>query len=207
MRIISGKYKGRVIKTIAASSTRPTTDRVREAMASSIISYVGDMLGVSVFDAFAGSGAIGFEMLSRGASHVTFVEANRRALAIIESNATVLDIPQDMISFYGEDVCALARRNTSLRGGPFGLIILDPPYACSGESVCRLLEDLSMGGNLGEDALIVYEHGNNTFSFDDSRLAEGPRASACTGRFDVVLNKRYGITEIDYISYQEEDRR
>jgi 16S rRNA (guanine966-N2)-methyltransferase len=206
MRIISGIYGGRIIKTISASSTRPTADRVREAMSSSIVSHFGDMSRISVFDAFAGSGALGFEMLSRGAAYATFVETNRRALTIIRSNAAELEVSPSLMFSYGEDVCTLARRKTILQGAPFGLVMLDPPYAFPEQDVCQLLEDLSMGGNLEEDALIVYEHGNNAFCFKDSSLARRHGVPTGTGGFVSLSKKRYGITEIDYLGYQKEEQ-
>ncbi|MDR2721456.1 MAG: RsmD family RNA methyltransferase, partial [Coriobacteriaceae bacterium] len=76
MRIVAGEYKGRVLKAPSGQTARPTTDRVREALMSVLISARGTLDGAVVLDAFAGSGALGLEALSRGAAHVSFCEKN-----------------------------------------------------------------------------------------------------------------------------------
>ena len=92
MRIVGGKWRGRQIEAPEGrGTTRPTTDRTREAIASMILSARGlDLTGDSVLDAFAGSGAMGLELLSRGASHATFVDRDRRAAARVRRSAEAL---------------------------------------------------------------------------------------------------------------------
>src|SRR5512133_1370713 len=93
MRIIGGSMRGRQITAPKGTSTRPTTDRVRESLFSALPSLSGaDLGGGPVLDAFAGSGALGFEALSRGAGPVTFVERDRQALSTLTSNAERLGV-------------------------------------------------------------------------------------------------------------------
>ena len=91
-RIIAGAYGGRQIKTPKGDGTRPTSDRVREAMFSSLESELGGFDGLYVLDLFAGSGALGLEAMSRGAEAVTFVEQDRRAAAVVKANVRELGV-------------------------------------------------------------------------------------------------------------------
>ena len=95
MRIIAGEFRGRSLKSLKGDETRPTTDRVREALMSSLVSARGTLEGARVLDAFAGSGALGLETLSRGAAHVLFSELGREAARIVESNVTSLKLSRD----------------------------------------------------------------------------------------------------------------
>ncbi|MEH3106571.1 MAG: 16S rRNA (guanine(966)-N(2))-methyltransferase RsmD [Sphingomonas fennica] len=119
MRIVSGRWRGRPLKAPAGEATRPTSDRAREALFSMLASRIGSFEGLRVADLFAGTGALGLEALSRGAAHCTFVEPDRAALAALEANVAALDAAATIV----------ARRAESYRGGPFDLILLDPPYA------------------------------------------------------------------------------
>lgn len=121
MRIISGKWKGRRLATVPGRGVRPTTDRVREAW----MSILGDRLrGATVADLFAGSGALGLEMLSRGAAHATFVERSHRAVRVLERNIRAL----------GARAATTVIRNDallhihSLDAGHYDLALADPPY-------------------------------------------------------------------------------
>ena len=122
MRIIAGAWRGRTIEAPTGQSTRPTADRVRETLFSMLASRLGSFEELRVADLFAGSGALGFEALSRGAAHATFVENDLRAAGAIKRNA---------------EGCGAASKS-QLRGGsalalaaaePFDLIFADPPYA------------------------------------------------------------------------------
>jgi 16S rRNA (guanine966-N2)-methyltransferase len=120
MRIIAGKWRGRTIETPPGVATRPTADRVREALFSMLVSRLGTFEGLRVADLFAGSGALGFEALSRGAAFATFVENDSKAAAIIRRNAEKLSAAAQV----------LAGSATALpRSDPFDLIFADPPYA------------------------------------------------------------------------------
>lgn len=122
MRIIAGEWRGRPLRAPAGMITRPTADRVRETLFSMLASRMGTFEGLSVADLFAGSGALGFEALSRGAASATFVESNPRANRAIRANAEALRA-QDRVRLLGGSALALPK------GGPFDLIFADPPYA------------------------------------------------------------------------------
>lgn len=127
MRIIAGKWRGRPIEAPPGAGTRPTADRVRETLFSMLASRLGDFEGLRVADLFAGSGALGFEALSRGAASATFVENNSKAAAVIRRNAEKLGVLADVL---GGSALALPQSD------PFDLVFADPPYAAgSGSAV------------------------------------------------------------------------
>ena len=120
MRIIAGKWRGRPIEAPAGDATRPTADRVRETLFSMLASRIGSFEDLRVADLFAGSGALGFEALSRGALSVTFVENEPGAAAIIRKNGEKLAASVEILT-----ASALALP----RSEPFDLIFADPPYS------------------------------------------------------------------------------
>ena len=122
MRIIAGAWRGRTIEAPTGQSTRPTADRVRETLFSMLASRLGSFEELRVADLFAGSGALGFEALSRGAAHATFVESDPRAAGAIKRNAERLGAC-NRIQLRGGSALALAAAE------PFDLIFADPPYA------------------------------------------------------------------------------
>lgn len=158
MRIVGGTWRGARLKTLEGRDvTRPTTDRMREAFASMVLSAFGlDLGGVSVLDAFAGSGALGLEMLSRGASRCTFVEVDRAAYACLSSNVRSLGLGSDVARTIRGDAFRLARRG-SLAGAPFGLVLLDPPYATDAARLDGLVRSLADAGALAQGAVILHE--------------------------------------------------
>ena len=122
MRIIAGTWRGRVIEAPPGPATRPTADRVRETLFSMLTSRLGRFDGRRVADLFAGSGALGFEALSRGAAFATFVDHDPKAVAAIRRNAAALGA--------GDRVRISARSALALPPAePFDLIFADPPYA------------------------------------------------------------------------------
>lgn len=122
MRIIAGAWRGRALVAPPGGATRPTADRVRETLFSMLISRLGDFQELRVADLFAGSGALGFEALSRGAAHCTFVERDAGAVPAIRANAAKLGA-DDQITVLTADALALPRADA------FDLILADPPYA------------------------------------------------------------------------------
>lgn len=150
MRIVAGAARGRRLVAPTGSAVRPTADRVKEALFSSLAPLIP---GASVLDVFAGSGALGLEALSRGASHVTFVEQDRRALAALATNIATVDLPGTAV------VAGEARRvlagGSALSGRPFDLVLLDPPYALDETTLALLLADLA--GHLAPGASVVVE--------------------------------------------------
>ena len=122
MRIVAGEWRGRPIEAPPGKGTRPTADRVRETLFSMLASRLGSFEGLRVADLFAGSGALGFEALSRGAASATFVERDAGAAAAIKRNAEKLGASERVRVIAGS---ALALP----RSDPFDLILADPPYA------------------------------------------------------------------------------
>lgn len=122
MRIIAGEWRGRTIEAPRGQGTRPTADRVRETLFSMLASRIGSFEGLRVADLFAGSGALGFEALSRGAVSATFVESDTKAAAVIKRNAAKLRAA-DRIHLFSGSALALPESK------PFDLIFADPPYS------------------------------------------------------------------------------
>ena len=125
MRVVSGDLGGRKLVTPDGSDTRPTSDRVREAMFNSLFS-LDAIEGARVLDAFAGSGALGIEALSRGALHATFVETGRDALAALRENLETLQLGAQGRVVPGDALVHLER--TAVEERHYDLVLLDPPY-------------------------------------------------------------------------------
>lgn len=191
MRIIGGEWRGRKIEEPRGREvTRPTTDRVREACASMVLSALDfDLDEVRVLDAFGGSGALGIEMLSRGARSLTTFEIDRNASKLIARNIESVKCDRRRYRVITGDVLASAARGR-IPGGPFDVVLLDPPYAFGAEPVERLLENLAAHGQLGPHAIALFEH-----AFQD--------AGARPAGFVVEREKRYGITAVDLLRWED----
>jgi 16S rRNA (guanine966-N2)-methyltransferase len=122
MRIIAGEWRGRPLEAPPGLATRPTADRVRETLFSMLASRLGTFQDLRVADLFAGSGALGFEALSRAAAFAAFVESDPAAAATIKRNAQKLGA-EDRVQIFAGSTLALPRSD------PFDLILADPPYA------------------------------------------------------------------------------
>lgn len=153
MRIIGGEWRGRKIEEPRGRDvTRPTTDRVREACASMVMSaFDFDLDEVRVLDAFGGSGALGLEMLSRGARSLTTFEIDRNAARLITKNIESLCRDRARWRVVTGDMLTSASRGR-VPGGPFDLVLLDPPYAFGAEPVEELLQNLAQQGLLASGA-------------------------------------------------------
>lgn len=125
MRVISGAFGGRKLKTTSGSGYRPATDRVREALFSMLETRGIDWVHSRVLDVFAGSGSLGIEALSRGAKVVWFLERNRRACGFIAANLKAFGVASDRTSILSRDVFAILK---SPPQAPFDLAFVDPPY-------------------------------------------------------------------------------
>jgi len=147
MRVISGRFKGRRLKTPAWEGLRPTSDKLRETLFNVLARRIE---GARVFDGFAGTGAIGIEALSRGAAHVMFVEKNPRAIALIDENLTVCGVEEGYTIRCAEVVAALGALPAT---DAFDLILLDPPYDIA--DVNTVLD--TAAHRLRADGLIVLE--------------------------------------------------
>lgn len=188
MRIIAGRFRGRKIQAPTGTDTRPTSDRVRESVFSSLASLLGpDLGGGTMLDAFSGSGALALEAVSRGCRGATVVESDRRASATIHANIDALDA-NGQVRLVTGDVFALAQHGT-LPGGPFSLIMLDPPYRLASTEVISLVSVLGGHDLLEDGAVVVFEHARGV-------VVEWPEP------FGIHAHKRYGTTEIDIARYE-----
>ena len=154
MRIVGGAAGGRRIAVPPGTGTRPTSDRVREALFSSLESEFGSFNGLAVLDLYAGSGAIGLEALSRGAARAVLVESDRRAADVIAANVRAIGLPgAKLLTRPVEKVAA----GDSL--GPFDLVYADPPYKLETAELQDVLTELAENGWLADDAVVVVERG------------------------------------------------
>lgn len=190
MRIVSGEWRGRKIAEPAGREvTRPTTDRVREAMGSMVDSALDHGIeGVSVLDAFAGSGALGIEMLSRGASHATFFDIDRSAAALVRKNLESVRCGSQRYMVTCGDVLASVKRGRIV-GAPFDLVMIDAPYALGAAPAEELLAALAAANLLAPRALALVEHAASD-------------AGARPADFTVEREKRYGITAVDLLRFE-----
>lgn len=151
MRVIAGDFGGRRLKVPKGRETRPTSDRVREAIFSSL----GPLSGFRALDLFAGSGALGIEALSRGAERVCFVERNKNAVRVIRENLADLELSDRSDLMIGDVSRALRRLERGKEAPSFDLVFVDPPYQ-SGECP-GVLAALLLGGLLAAGAVVVVE--------------------------------------------------
>ena len=157
MRIVAGRWRGRTLVAPEGLATRPTSDRARQALFDVLAhaEWAPELEGARVLDLFAGSGALGFEALSRGAASVLFVETDEAARGAIRENADALGA-MGATRVHRRDATDLGVRPASA-GEAFDLVFLDPPYAKGlGE---RALAGLAEGGWLRPEALAVFERG------------------------------------------------
>jgi 16S rRNA (guanine966-N2)-methyltransferase len=149
-RIIAGAAGGRRI-TVPTAGTRPTSDRVREALFSALVADPG-LDGAAVLDLCAGSGALGLEALSRGAAHALFVESDRRAAGVLRRNVAAVGLPGAAVRA-GTAASVLA----GPADRPYDVVLVDPPYATSDAEVARWLVTAHAHGWLADDAVVVVE--------------------------------------------------
>ena len=206
MRIVAGKFKGRAVCPPPGRGTRPTTDRVREALFSALWARMGSFEGARVLDAFAGSGALGLEALSRGAASCTFVERDPAALKILRENIASLSLPRAVADVRAADafaVCMQGSLPARAAAAPFSLVLLDPPYAVPAAEVAGLLQALADAGALALGALVSYEHAREAADEVAAALAASAPAPAPASAPPFILDaqKRYGKTSISFLAY------
>jgi 16S rRNA (guanine966-N2)-methyltransferase len=155
-RIIGGSAGGRRISTPRGSSTRPTSDRVREALFSAVESWCGSLAGLRVLDLYAGSGAVGLEARSRGAGVVTLVEHDRRTAGMITANVQTLGFHKQVEVIVGTVDATLSRPPRA----PYDLVFSDPPYPLIASAVDLDLASLATHGWLVPGAMVVVERGS-----------------------------------------------
>lgn len=149
MRVISGSARGIPLETLEGLETRPTTDRVKEAIFSMIQNKIYNAV---CLDLFSGSGALGIELLSRGAQSVTFVEKNPKSKLVIERNLTKTKLSESAI-ILNRDVYDYIQNHD---GRKFSLILMDPPYLMGHVKMC--LESIERYDLLDKDGLVIVEH-------------------------------------------------
>lgn len=185
VRIITGSKKGKKLATLEGDATRPTSERIKGAMFSSI---QFDIENRRVLDLFAGSGQLGFEALSRGAESVTFVDSERDAMEIVKKNSKDLgffDRAKYSVADYRNYIRKASGRDK------FDLVFIDPPYAmeCCVDAALRLCDaELIIPG-----AIVVMESGSEAISESDERLSN----------FEFVKSTSYGKkTAINILIYR-----
>ena len=154
MRVIAGEYRGRPLKALKGDATRPTTDRVKEALMSKVFSAQGSLEDCCVLDAFAGTGALGIEALSRGASFVIFCDKSSEANKIISENLRAVKAESSRYQLLKMDSLSLS---SSVIKKQIDLVFFDPPYAVSPHEVMAIAKGYFEKGILKEDALLCYE--------------------------------------------------
>ncbi len=176
---------GRRIAPPPGNVTRPTSERVREALTSALDAR-GAIERARVIDLFAGSGALGFEMLSRGATHALFVERDARVAEHIRRAARELSV-ETSAQVLREDVLKAKGQRAILGLGPFDLVLADPPYREVEQAVLALSE-LCRGGLLAEGAVLLLEHAAK----GQVRLPEP---------FSILASYRYGDTAVEIFKW------
>ena len=174
MRIITGRARGIKLETLEGDMTRPTSERAKMAIFSSL---QFELEGRRVLDLFAGSGQMGFEAMSRGAAAVTFIDSSREAIDVVKANARAtgfFDSCRYLVSDYGNYIRKASGRDS------YDLVFIDPPYAaeCCTEAVGRLVRaELIIPG-----AILVLESGSEEIDLSDPRFAG----------FEVIKSTHYG---------------
>ena len=182
MRIVAGSCRGRRIKVPAGRDVRPTADRVREAVFSSLGAHVE---GAAALDLFAGSGALGLEALSRGADTAVFVERSSATFQVLKENIDNTGLGSRSRLVRGDAITAV--RRLASKETFFNLVFLDPPYAS--KLLERVLLALVQWPLLAPGALIVAEH-------DRDRQPVLPPS----GELRITSTRTYGSTSISMIS-------
>ncbi|GAA2863930.1 16S rRNA (guanine(966)-N(2))-methyltransferase RsmD [Aminobacter sp. P9b] len=181
MRVVGGELRGRPLATPRDNAIRPTTDRTREAVFNMLAHRFGGRLdGARVLDLFAGTGALGIEALSRGASYCVFIEESAEGRGLIRTNVESFGLT-GRTKIFRRDATGLGDAGTL---GPFGLVFADPPYGKGlGEGALRSAQ---AGGWLAPGALCVVEE------VASAPFEPGPG-------FSVVDERSYGETVIRFI--------
>ena len=174
MRIVGGDLKGRVLRAPPGMDTRPTSEKVREA----IFNILPDVMGLEVLDLFAGTGALGIEALSRGAELATFVDKSRNVTQVLKANLKSLHL-EDRAKVVTGDAVSFAQKGIGQR--PWMLVFIDPPY--KSDLAVRAAKVLD---NLTDDAVVVIEH---------DRLHAPPERLRSLVRTD---ERRYGDTMVSF---------
>ena len=194
MRIIAGQWRGRTLLAPQGDTTRPTTDRVRESLMSSLASARGGFEDAVVLDAFAGSGALGLEALSRGAAFAQFFERDQKAAKALSRNLDALGVGPDRGLLMKRDVLSFPPISPR---APFDLVLLDPPYALDPKRIADLLSQLDAAGALASDVVVSYEHARSTDIM--------PYVQTCFERLRHYKHKEAGKVAFDVFGKEDDD--
>lgn len=186
MRVVSGELKGRILKAVPGTSTRPTTDKVKESLFNMIGPYFTGGMGL---DLFAGSGGLGIEALSRGLEKVIFVDRDGKSIHIVNENLKSCGL-ENRAEVYRNDA-ARALKAIQKRDLTFNYIFLDPPY--KKQQLVMLLEMIAKEKLIHEDGLVVCEHAS------DIQLPES------IGGLKQARNEKYGIIGITLYKVDGQD--
>ena len=151
MRIISGKYRGRVLKSPPNEKTRPTSDRLRETLFNILLPRIESE--THFLDLCAGTGAIGIEALSRGAEFVTFVDKSRKSCGLIETNLDLLEIPETETEVINSDAAEFAKKSKN----SWDIVFYDPPYQINYKEVLFYFSETD-AKLLRENGTFIAEH-------------------------------------------------
>jgi 16S rRNA (guanine966-N2)-methyltransferase len=187
MRIISGVAKGRSLSSVAGA-TRPTSDRAREAIFSTLTSEFGDFLGLQILDLFSGSGAMGLEALSRGASLVHCVEKDDAAAKTISTNNALVQKAQPVGVFHLFHISAQKFVDTPAQNH-YHFVYIDPPYDFADSELAQVLEKLLENNFFKDGAVIAVE-----------RASKSPQPVWPAG-YEPSRTKVYGQASIYYANY------
>ena len=168
MRVIAGEQKGRRLTSPHWAGVRPTSDKLRETLFNVLGPHVA---GARVLDGFAGTGAVGIEALSRGARHVTFVDSDRRATALVEANLSHCGL-KERYAIIRVDFARLSSRLEAATPDGFDIIFLDPPYGAAGHGV---------GARSGRRTGVGQHAGNHRARAPRRAASAGRKAGADTG--------------------------
>ena len=188
MRILTGSAKGKKLVSLEGDATRPTSERIKEAIFSSI---QFDVEGRRVLDLFAGSGQMGFEALSRGAQKATFIDLSREAMEIVKQNSKITGF-FDQSHFLVSDWRNYLRKASGRE--QFDLVFVDPPYAmqCCAD-VAAYLKKTEL---ISPGAIVVLESGEEEIQMDDPRLSG----------YKVIKSTHYGKkTFVNILFYEGEE--
>lgn len=181
MRIVAGTARGRTLVAPDGATTRPTSDRVREAVFNALFSLDDAVAGARVVDLFAGTGALGLEALSRGAAHVTFVERDPKALAALARNIQGTGAADATVTVVRADVGPWLASVAAAGGEPFDLALVDPPYRFD-----------------GWEGLLAALPARVAVLESDRALVDDVAAS---GRWSVIRDRRYGGTVVTMVRH------
>lgn len=186
MRVISGSARGRPLKAVPGTGTRPTTDKVKEALFSMIGPYFE---GGLVLDLFAGTGGLGIEALSRGMDKAIFVDLDYKSVETVKANLKTVGLTEQAEVYKNDAERAL--KTLAKRGASFDLVFLDPPYRLKhGDQLMERMDELKL---LEDQAVLVLEYESSCAYRDNF------------GRFKLIRKTDYGETGISIYVYEKEN--